>query len=99
MAKKSVIAREARKIATVKRFAHKVNELKAMIHKAKGEEKIEVLSALSQMPRDSSSSRLHRRCQICGRPRGVYRRFGLCRICLRKAAMRGDVPGLIKASW
>jgi small subunit ribosomal protein S14 len=55
--------------------------------------------SLQKLPRDASPSRQRRRCQITGRPHGVYRKFGLCRNKLREAAMRGDVPGLVKASW
>lgn len=63
------------------------------------EEKMALVAKLTQMPRDESKVRVRNRCQLCGRPRGVYRKFKLCRCCLRKMAMRGDVPGLVKASW
>jgi len=57
------------------------------------------VKTLSECPRDESQVRVRSRCQMCGRPRAVYKKFGLCRIHLREAAMRGDVPGLKKASW
>jgi len=63
------------------------------------EEKMIAVDKLSKSPRDESAVRIRSRCQICGRPRAVYKKFGLCRIHLREAAMRGDVPGLVKASW
>ncbi len=62
-------------------------------------EKQVLVAKLSQSPRDESPIRGRNRCQFCGRSRGVLRKFRLCRCCLRKAAMRGDVPGLVKASW
>jgi len=101
MAKKSMIAREKKRTQTVARFAQKRAELKAVIGgvKATDEEKWDALMALQKLPRDASPSRQRRRCQITGRPHGVYRKFGLCRNKLREAAMRGDVPGLVKASW
>jgi len=63
------------------------------------DEKMEAVVALQKLPRDSSPSRGRNRCRITGRPHGVYRKFGLSRTKLREAAMRGDVPGLVKASW
>jgi small subunit ribosomal protein S14 len=63
------------------------------------EDKEGLVMKLSSRPRDESPCRVRNRCQLCGRSRGVYRKFKLCRCCLRKAAMRGDVPGLVKASW
>jgi small subunit ribosomal protein S14 len=67
--------------------------------KASYEQKLEAVEKLNKRKRDESPSRGQRRCKQCGRPRAVYRKFRLCRICLREAAMRGDVPGLVKASW
>jgi small subunit ribosomal protein S14 len=101
MAKKSMIAREAKRTKTVAKFAAKRAELKAVISgvDTTDEEKWDALMAMQKLPRDASPSRQRRRCQITGRPHGVYRKFGLCRNKLREAAMRGDVPGLVKASW
>lgn len=101
MAKKSMIAREAKRAETVKKFAAKRAELKALIQNpASSEEQVwEAQIKLQKMPRDASASRQRNRCRVTGRPHGVYRKFGLCRHKLREAAMRGDVPGLVKASW
>lgn len=101
MAKKSMIAREAKRAETVKKFAAKRAELKALIQSpSSSEEQVwEAQIKLQKMPRDASASRQRSRCRITGRPHGVYRKFGLCRHKLREAAMRGDVPGLVKASW
>lgn len=63
------------------------------------EEKMVLVAKLTAMPRDESPIRIKRRCQSCGRPRAVLQKFKLCRFCLRKAAVRGDVPGLVKSSW
>jgi small subunit ribosomal protein S14 len=101
MAKKSMIAREVKRTQTVKKFAAKRAELKAAIlSPASSEEQVwEAQIKLQQLPRDASPSRQRNRCRVTGRPHGVYRKFGLCRHKLREAAMRGDVPGLVKASW
>jgi small subunit ribosomal protein S14 len=101
MAKKSMIARELKRTKTVAKYAEKRAALKATIVdvKASDEEKWDAQVALQKLPRDASPSRQRRRCQITGRPHGVYRKFGLCRNKLREAAMRGDVPGLVKSSW
>jgi small subunit ribosomal protein S14 len=101
MAKKSMIAREVKRARTVEKFAAKRAELKAIIvNPAATEEQVwEAQIKLQKMPRDASSSRQRNRCRVTGRPHGVYRKFGLCRHKLREAAMRGDIPGLVKASW
>ncbi len=101
MAKKSMIARENKRARTVARFAEKRATLKAVLSNqdASDEEKWDAQVALQKLPRDASPVRQQRRCQITGRPHGVYRKFGLCRNKLREAAMRGDVPGLVKSSW
>lgn len=101
MAKKSMIARELKRTKTVARYAAKRAQLKAIIvdPKVSDEEKWDAQVALQKLPRDASPVRQRRRCQITGRPHGVYRKFGLCRNKLREAAMRGDVPGLVKSSW
>lgn len=101
MAKKSMVAREAKRAKNVAKYANKRNELKAIISSPESTEE-QVWGAmidLQKLPRDSSSSRQRQRCRVTGRPHGVYRKFGLCRNKLREAAMRGDVPGLVKASW
>jgi small subunit ribosomal protein S14 len=101
MAKKSMIAREKKRTQTVARFAAKRSALKAILGdvNASDEEKWDAQVKLQKLPRDASPVRQQRRCQITGRPHGVYRKFGLCRNKLREAAMRGDVPGLVKSSW
>lgn len=101
MAKKSMIARELKRTNTVAKFAVKRSELKAVIaNSASSDEEIwDAQQKLQAMPRDASPSRQQRRCRLTGRPHAVYRKFGLCRNKLREAAMRGDVPGLVKSSW
>ncbi|ODS24900.1 30S ribosomal protein S14 [Candidatus Endobugula sertula] len=101
MAKKSMIAREAKRTVTVAKFAEKRKELKAILvnPSTSDDELWEAQQKLQKLPRDASPSRQQRRCRITGRPHAVYRKFGLCRNKLREAAMRGDVPGLVKASW
>ena len=101
MAKKSMVAREKKRAQLVIKYAEKRAALKAIVidTNASDDEKWDAQIALQKMPRDASPSRQRRRCQVTGRPHGVYRKFGLCRNKLREAAMRGDVPGLVKASW
>ena len=101
MAKTSMIEREKKRAKTVARFAAKRAELKAIINNqnASEEERWEAQVKFQKLPRNASPSRQQRRCQVTGRPHGVYRKFGLCRNKLCEAAMRGDVPGLVKASW
>ncbi len=101
MAKKSMIARENKRIKAVKKYQAKRKSLKEIIRdpNASYEEKESAHLKLQKLPRDSSSSRLRNRCSITGRPHGYYRKFGLGRNKLREATMRGDVPGVVKASW
>jgi small subunit ribosomal protein S14 len=101
MAKKSMIARENRRARAVKKYAVKRAELKAIINNqaASDEDRYQAQLKLQALPRDSSPVRARNRCRITGRPHGYYRKFGLSRNMLREAAMRGDVPGLVKASW
>jgi small subunit ribosomal protein S14 len=101
MAKTCMIARETRRYHSSKKALKKREELRTIIKNpnASFEEKMAAVIRLNKSPRDESAVRIRTRCQICGRPRAVYRKFGLCRIHLREAAMRGDVPGLVKASW
>lgn len=93
--------RENKRARTVARYARKRAALKAVVAdlKATDEERWDAQTALQKLPRNASPVRLQRRCGQTGRPRGVYRKFGLGRNKLREAAMRGDVPGLVKASW
>ena len=101
MAKSSMKARENKRAKTVAKYAKKRAELKAIIKSATAsdDEKWEAQQALQKLPRDANPVRQQRRCQITGRPHAVYRKFGLCRNQIREAAMRGDIPGLVKASW
>jgi len=101
MAKTSMVEREKKRTKLVAKYAQKRAAIKAVIANVEStpEERWEAQLQLQKLPRDSSASRQRRRCQITGRPHGVYRKFGLCRNKLREAAMRGDVPGLVKASW
>lgn len=101
MAKKSMIARENKRTRLVAKYAEKRAALKAILKdvNASDDEKWDAQIALQKLPRDASPVRQQRRCQITGRPHAVYRKFGLCRNKLREAAMRGDIPGLVKASW
>lgn len=101
MAKQSMIQREIKRAKTVEKYAAKRAELKATIGNpnVSDEERWEAQMKLQKLPRDASPSRKQRRCRITGRPHAVYRKFGLCRNKLREAAMRGDVPGLVKSSW
>ena len=101
MAKKSMIAREDKRSSLVKKLAQKRSTLKEVIRNPNTsfEEKEAAVLQLQKLPRDSSASRMRNRCNLTGRPHGYYRKFGLCRNKLREATMRGDVPGLGKASW
>lgn len=101
MAKRAMIERELKRTRTVERYAAKRAELKAIISNpdSSDDERLDAQARLQKLPRDASPVRQRRRCRITGRPHGVYRKFGLCRHKLREAAMRGDVPGLVKSSW
>jgi small subunit ribosomal protein S14 len=101
MAKKSMIAREKKRAKLVRLHAVKRELLKKTIASEEStfDEKMVAVTALQKLPRDSSAARQRNRCRITGRPHGYYRKFGLSRNKLREAAMRGDVPGLVKASW
>jgi len=101
MAKKSMIARENKRIRLVAKYASKRAALKEIIRDPKStfDQVNEAQAKLVSLPRDSSPSRVRNRCNITGRPHGYYRKFGLGRNKLREATMRGDVPGLSKASW
>jgi small subunit ribosomal protein S14 len=101
MAKTSMINRDIKRKKLVKKFASKRAELKATISSvtASYEDKMDAVTKLQKLPRDSSAARVRNRCELTGRSRGVYAKFGLGRNKLREATMRGDVPGLRKASW
>jgi small subunit ribosomal protein S14 len=101
MAKTSMIEREKRREKLVKQHAAKRAKLKETIRNPKSSdtEREDAARKLQAMPRDTSASRQRNRCAITGRSRGVYRKFGLGRQKLREATMRGDIPGLRKASW
>jgi small subunit ribosomal protein S14 len=101
MAKTSMVERERRRMKTVAKYANKRAELKAKVKdlKLSPEERLAAQEKLQKLPRDASPIRVQRRCRITGRPHAVYRKFGLCRNKLRETAMRGEVPGLRKASW
>lgn len=101
MAKQSMKAREAKRAKTVAKYAAKRAALKAIIAdvNASDDERWDAQLKLQKLPRNANPIRQQRRCQLTGRPHAVYRKFGLCRNQLREATMRGDVPGLVKASW
>lgn len=101
MAKTSIVEREKRRRMMVDKFATKRADLKSVIKNSAStdEERWDAQLKLQSLPRDSSKVRIRNRCAITGRPHGYYRKFGLSRTKLREAAMRGDVPGLVKASW
>ncbi|AHF03092.1 30S ribosomal protein S14 [Marichromatium gracile] len=101
MAKKSMIARDRKRAQVAAQFSAKRAELKAVINdrNATPEQIDEAVLKLQKLPRDASPSRQQRRCRVSGRPHAVYRKFGLSRNKLREAVMRGDVPGVVKASW
>lgn len=101
MAKKSMVNRDLKRAKLVAKFAAKRDELKQLINNPETpfEDRLLAVEKLNKMPRDASPSRQRNRCQLTGRSRGYYRKFGLGRNKLREATMRGDVPGLHKASW
>ena len=101
MAKTSMIEREKRRARVVKKYAARRAKIKEQIRdpKASQEDRMAAIEALQKLPRDSSPSRKRNRCAITGRSRGNYRKFGLGRVKLREATMKGEIPGLGKASW
>jgi len=101
MAKKSMIQRELKRTKLVAKYAAKRAELKAVIRNVNSteEERRVAQAKLNALPRDASPTRQRNRCAITGRPHGVYRKFGLGRNKLREGAMKGEIPGLTKASW
>jgi small subunit ribosomal protein S14 len=101
MAKTSMVNRETKRARLIRKYAAKRTELRRKVKDGSlsEDERAAAVARLSKLPRDSSPSRKRNRCVLSGRPHGYYRKFGLGRIKLREAAMRGDVPGLVKASW
>lgn len=101
MAKLALINREKKRVNLVKKFANKRARLKSIIDdQSKSEEKrYEARLKLQELPRNSAPTRQRNRCALTGRPRGTFRKFGLGRIKVREMAMRGEIPGLMKASW
>ena len=101
MAKLALVNREQKRRAAVKKYAAKRAELIALTQSLKlsEEDRYEARLRLQQLPRNASPVRLRNRCAITGRPRGVFRKFGLARNKLRDIALRGEIPGVIKASW
>ena len=101
MAKTSMVQREKHRAATVQKYAAKRAKLKELIRNPRTSDEARVAAqvALQKQPRDASPTRGRNRCALTGRPRGVYRKFGLGRNKLRDLALKGEVPGIIKASW
>jgi small subunit ribosomal protein S14 len=101
MAKTSMVNRDIKRAKLAKKYATKRNALKKLISSvtASYDEKMDAVVKLQKLPRDSSPSRERNRCALSGRSRGTYAKFGLGRNKLREATMRGDEPGLRKASW
>jgi len=101
MAKLSLINRETKRTKMVAKFAGKRAELAAIYNNSKLTDEVRMAARLKlqQLPRNASPTRQRNRCELTGRPRGVFRKFGLCRNKLRELVMRGQVPGMTKASW
>lgn len=101
MAKKSMIARDVKRRKLAARYARKRVELKKLAadESADFETRWQAMMQLQQLPRDSSACRQRNRCAISGRPRGFFRRFGVSRSKLRELILRGEAPGVVKASW
>jgi len=101
MAKKSMIERQTKRLKTVQRYAAKRAELRRIIRSpsSSDDERQTAQTKLQALPRDASPVRLRNRCSVTGRPHGYYRKFGLARNKLRESTMRGEIPGLSKASW
>lgn len=101
MAKKSMINRDIKRAKLVVKYQKKRQELKSIIKSttSSDEQRFNAIIKLQSLPRDSSPVRIRNRCDLTGRPHGVYRKFGLARTKLRERTMNGEVPGLSKASW
>lgn len=101
MSKKSIVNRQKKREKVVARFQKQREELlkKASDLKLSPQERFKVRLEMQKLPRDAFPTRLRIRCSITGRPRGVYRKFGLSRSMIRQLAMRGEIPGVVKSSW
>ena len=101
MARKSAVEKNRHRRRMVAKFSVKRNSLRAIANDQKlpAEERFEARLKLSQLPRNSSATRLRNRCEITGRPRGVYRKYKMSRISLRDLASTGRIPGMVKSSW
>jgi len=101
MAKKSMIAREVKREKLVKKYAAKRAELKEIIsdESKPREERFRASLKLAKLPRNSSATRIHNRCQLTGRPHAYYRKLRVSRIALRELGSNGQIPGLVKSSW
>ncbi|HEV8037155.1 MULTISPECIES: 30S ribosomal protein S14 [Rhodobacterales] len=101
MAKKSMIAREVKREKLVKQYAEKRAALKAIINNKEiaVEERFKATLELAKLPRNSSATRLHNRCQLTGRPHAYYRKLKISRIALRDLGSNGEIPGMVKSSW
>jgi len=101
MAKTSSINRNTKREALVKKYAAKRKRLKSLAEDRRltAEERFAARLKLAEMPRNGSATRIHNRCELTGRPRGVYRKFKLSRIALRELASAGQIPGMVKSSW
>ena len=101
MAKKSMVEREVKRARLVKQYAGKRANLKAIIEDQSRpmEERFKATLKLAQLPRNSSPTRLHNRCQLTGRPKAYYRKLKMSRIMLRDLASNGQIPGMVKSSW
>lgn len=102
MAKKSAIEKNLKRMRMVKQYANRRDALKAIINDVDNQSedvRFNAVLKLASLPRNSSPTRYRLRCAITGRPRGNYRKFGLCRIKVRELASKGQIPGMVKASW
>ncbi len=101
MAKKSAIYRNLKRIKMVKKFENKRKKLKEIIYNKKLplEERFNAQQKLSKLPKNSARTRIRNRCEITGRPHGVYRKLKISRIALRELASQGKIPGMVKSSW
>ena len=101
MAKKAMIEREKKRQALVDKYAAKRAELKAIVNDQEKpvEERFKASLKLAKLPRNSSATRLHNRCQLTGRPHAYYRKLKMSRIALRELGSQGQIPGLVKSSW
>jgi len=101
MAKKSLMAREKKRTSLSAKYVERRKEIKERVtnETLSGEERWQAMLDLQKLPRDSSAARGRNRCRLSGRPRGYFRKFGLSRNKLREVCMKGEAPGVVKASW